>query len=126
MMRKSRKNRAFSKFCLHILGLLLCILPPAACTLCYFPLWRYDSGKTVVGAVALLLTLSAMPLFKLMKRRLDSVASYVLWLALFLLFFLLARIADEMTVISFYGFIGNLLGAIVMRVADGKRETYED
>ena len=117
MRKLSRNNRGFSKFCLHILGVLLCVLPPSICALCYFPLWRYESGKTVVGAVALLLALSAMPLFKLIRRRLDSAASYVMWLLLFLLFFSLSKIAYEMTVISFYGFVGNLLGAFLMRAA---------
>lgn len=120
MRIKTQKRSNISKYCLHIIGILLCVLPPAICTLCYFPLWKEDSERTLVGAVAFLLILSTIPLFKLIKKKLESAASYVLWLILFLLFFFLSRIADEMTVISFYGFIGNLLGAVCMKLAERK------
>jgi phosphatidylserine synthase len=118
MRAQPQKKHSISKFCLHILGILLCVTPPAICTLCYFPLWKNDGERTLVGAVAFLLILSAIPLFKLLKKKLETAASYVLWLILFLLFFFLARIADEMTVISFYGFLGNLLGAFCMKLAE--------
>jgi nicotinamide riboside transporter PnuC len=48
---------------------------------------------------------------------LTSYSSYFLWLILFLLFFALSKIADQMTVISLVGFIGNLLGAICFFIA---------
>ncbi len=111
-MEKNSKKPSFANYCLHILGILLCILPPMICTLCYFPLWKNSSEKTVCGGAILLLILCALPLYKDMKRRLSSAASYVLWLIMFLLFLFLSRVADEMTVISFFGFAGNLLGAI--------------
>jgi succinate-acetate transporter protein len=112
-MRNSQSNkRVFGSFCLHIIGLLLCIIPPIACTLAYFPLWRYSSEKTASGGVLLLILLSCIPLFKLFKKRFNSPASYVIWILLFVIFFLLSKIADEMVVISFYGSLGNLLGAI--------------
>jgi hypothetical protein len=42
----------------------------------------------------------------------------MLWLALFVIFLLLSKIAEEMTVISFVGFIGNSFGAIVFKLSE--------
>ena len=108
---KLLKSRVFAKYGLHILGFLLCILPPVICTASYFPIWK-ESGQAVSGGVLLLLLIAAYPLYKFIKRSLASPAAYTVWLALFILFSLLSRIAEQMTVISFVGFIGNALGAV--------------
>jgi hypothetical protein len=116
-MKRSKTN-VFVSFCLHILGFLLCILPPAICTLNYFPVWRevgYES--CIAGGVALLLALCAIPLYKLIAEKLKNPSSYLMWLVLFLLFFGMSRIADQMTVISFVGFISNLMGAVCFYIA---------
>ena len=115
---KQRKTNLFAYFCLHIIGFLLCIVPPAICTLSYFPLWKEVGYQNcIAGGVALLLVLSVIPLYKLLRRFLMSFSSYLMWLVLFLIFFGLSKIADQMTVISLVGFIGNLLGAICFFVA---------
>ena len=110
---ESRKTNIFVSLGLHIIGFLLCIVPPAVCTLMYFPLWR-DLGyeSCIAGGTALLLALCIIPLYKMIRRGLMTFSSYLMWLVLFLLFFTLSRIAEQMTVISLVGFIGNLLGAI--------------
>jgi hypothetical protein len=116
-MKRSKTN-VFVSFCLHILGFLLCILPPAICTLNYFPVWRevgYES--CIAGGVALLLALCAIPLYKLIAEKLKNPSSYLMWLVLFLLFFGMSRIADQMTVISFVGFVSNLMGAVCFYIA---------
>ena len=115
---KQRKTNLFAYFCLHIIGFLLCIVPPAICTLSYFPLWKEVGYQNcIAGGVAILLVLSVIPLYKLLRRSLMSFSSYLMWLVLFLIFFGLSKIADQMTVISLVGFIGNLLGAICFFVA---------
>ena len=115
---KQRKTNLFAYFCLHIIGFLLCIVPPAICTLSYFPTWKEVGYQNcIAGGVALLLVLSVIPLYKLLRRFLMSFSSYLMWLVLFLIFFGLSKIADQMTVISLVGFIGNLLGAICFFVA---------
>ena len=117
-MKKSSKNNIFVSLGLHITGFLLCIVPPAVCTLAYFPLWQEVGYKNcIAGGVALLLALCAIPLFKLLKRAFTSYSSGFLWLILFLLFFSLSKIAEQMTVISLVGFIGNLMGAICFHFA---------
>ncbi len=114
---KAQNNHTFVKLALHILALSLCILPPLACTLYYFPLWRTrGAGALISGGAALLIALSAMPLMKLLTRLLRSAASYVMWSLIFFAFLFLREIADEMTVISFTGAVGNILGAVIFKI----------
>lgn len=110
-MKNVTNKRIFAKLGLQFLGYLLCIVPPIVCTLSYFPLWR-SAEKSVSVAVLVLILIAALPLYKLVKEKLKSPASYTVWLLLFILFFTLSKIAAEMTVISFVGFIGNALGAV--------------
>ncbi|MBQ7387365.1 MAG: hypothetical protein IJW03_04270 [Clostridia bacterium] len=125
-MIKSQKSNVFVNSILHISGILLCIVPPTVCTLLYFPLW-FESGstKSIAGGAALLLVLCAMPIFKLLKQHLVSPASYVFWLIAFIVFSLVSRIAYEMTVITFVGFVSNAVGAVCFAFAkryDPKRQ----
>ena len=60
----------------------------------------------------MLLALCIVPLYKMIRKGLMSFSSYMMWLILFVLFFSLSKIGDQMTVISFVGFISNLIGAI--------------
>lgn len=110
-------NKRALSLALRALGVVLSILPPLICTLCYFPIWQAKGGEWVAsGVTALLLILSALPLYKLFKRFLSSPSAYTVWLILFLIFLSLSRIADELTVISFVGFLSNLLGALCFRL----------
>ena len=112
-MKKKSDKRVFAKLALQFLGIFLCTVPPIICTLSYFPLW-VDADRSLCGAVLILLLIAALPLYKLIKERFKSPASYTVWLLLFILFFTLSKIAAEMTVISFVGFVGNVLGALCM------------
>ncbi len=117
-MSQTRKSNVFTIFSLHIIGFMLCILPPAICTLTYFPLWKaVGYEQCIAGGGALLLVLCLIPLYKLITRGFAKFSAYVMWLLLFLLFLALSKIADQMIVISFVGFVGNLLGAICFNIA---------
>ena len=98
-------------------GLLISTLPPALCTLLYFPLWRDKPAALLSGFTLLLLLISAKPLFKLIKAHRVAPSTPMIWLCLFLLFLLAQAISDEMIVISLMGFIGNLIGAMLYRLA---------
>ena len=103
---------------LKLAGLALCIIPPALATLFYFPVWISRGGEFVVSGLALiLLILACLPLWRAVSHKLRSPALYTLWLIAFIAFSSLSKIADEMTVISFVGFIGNLIGAALFRLA---------
>ena len=121
-MKVSNKHK-FVNLILHIIGFLLCILPASICTMLYFPIWREaGTASCIAGGGALLLVICAVPLYKLLKRALASASAYMMWLIAFLLFFSLSRIANEMTVISFVGFVSNLIGAILMRIGRASDE----
>ena len=59
-----------------------------------------------------------MPFYRGIKRLFQSAASYTLWFIAFIIFFMLSKIADEMTVISFVGFIGNSIGALFFKLSE--------
>jgi nicotinamide riboside transporter PnuC len=46
----------------------------------------------------------------------------MMWFIIFITFMLLSRIADEVTVISFIGFVGNLIGAACFKLARARRD----
>ena len=99
-------------------ALLLSVLPPLIAVLSYFPLWREAGAGTVLsGFTALLLVMAFFPLFKLLRRMLESPSAWVMWLISFLLFFALSRISEQMIVISFIGTLSNAMGAVLYRIA---------
>ena len=115
-----KSDRLTLRVALNALGLVFCILPPALAILFYFPVWVAKGGEYILsGLSALLMIVAFVPLFKLVKRLLASPSGYAIWLAIFLLFFLVSRISDEMIVISFIGLIGNIIGAVLFRIARG-------
>ena len=112
-----KKN--LSRVLLKCTGLCLCVLPPFAATLLYFPLWREaGDGRLLSGFTLSLLLLCAVPLYRHLKAWLKTSAIYMPWLLLFLLFLLLSRIAREMTVISFTGLVGNIIGSVLMKIGN--------
>lgn len=120
---KSQNKSKFVNIILHIIGFLLCIIPPAVCTMLYFPVWREaGAASCIAGGGALVLVICAIPLYKLLRRALSGASAYMMWLIAFLVFFGLSKIAVEMTVISFVGFVSNLLGAILMKIGGIKDE----
>lgn len=112
------KNNPVKYAVLRLFGILLCTLPPLICILCYFPVWTAEGGERIVPGITLLLcAVAVLPMYKAIKRMLRSPAGYTLWLISFLSFLALSKIADEMVVVSFVGFISNLMGAIVFRLS---------
>lgn len=112
--KRSDKGRIF----LRALALLFSVLPPALAVIFYFPLWKHTSAeKLLSGGTLLLLIFAAIPLFRIILGRIKTPAAHTLWLMIFLLFYLLSSIAKEMIVISFTGFLGNLIGAVLFRLS---------
>lgn len=122
-MKVTSNKQTVKSIFLRVIGLVLCVIPVTVSILCYFPAWRAEGGEVLLsGTTLLLLCMAAVPLYKLIAEKLRSPAAYTLWLIAFILFFLLSNIAQEMVVISFTGFVGNLLGAIAFKLAGGKNE----
>ncbi len=121
------KNNPLTRGVLNALGLGVCILPPSLAVLSYFPLWISRDEKSAVSGFALvLLAIAAIPLFKYIREWLKSPSAPTVWLILFLIFFVLSGIADEMRVICFVGFISNITGGLIIGLASklggGKNE----
>lgn len=110
--------------------MLLSVVPPLCATLSYFPLWRrMGSTPLLCGMCVLLAVLSFLPLWRAVRAHLRGVCIWSVWLCLFILFRVFSHIAAQITVVAFFGFIGNLGGAVCFRLArltDRKRrEEYE-
>ena len=112
------KNARIKRKALTTVGLLICTLPVIAAVLCYFPLWKSRGGGAVVSGMALILLIPALlPLLRFIREKLRSPSARTLWLVCFILFLGLSAIAEEMVVISFVGFVSNLVGSIFFAIA---------
>ncbi len=115
------------KAILSALGLIFSVVPVVVAILLYFPVWTERGGGAVLSGFTLLLFLLALaPLFKTVKAILRSPSSYTMWFIVFIVFFMLSKIADEMTVISFVGFIGNIIGSLFFRAARREERKSKD
>ncbi len=111
---------------ISFVALLFSVIPPLIATLTYFPVWAEKSGSHVISGFALLILLVCIsPIFRMIRKAFSSPSVTVIWLILFILFFILSKIAEEMIVISFVGFVGNLVGMVLFRIAKGGRATNE-
>ena len=120
-------NRPPLKLLTDLIGLALCIFPPALTVLAYFPIWVNEGGgKLLSGFTVILLVLCALPLSRYIKQLFRSPAVYTPWLIMLILFLVLSKIAEEMTVISLVGFLGNLAGAAVMKLGKRGRVTKDE
>lgn len=118
-----KENKLTRRIVFQSLGLALSILPPALAIVFYFPVWAEMGGEYMLsGFTALLLLIAFVPLIRVVKRALRSPAGYMIWLAIFLLFLISSKIADEMIVISFVGLLGNIAGAVLFRLARRSRD----
>ncbi len=113
------KASAAKHIILKAAGIAFCTLPVMLAVLFYFPVWRARGGEAVISGFTLfLLLLCFVPMFKTMKKILHSPSAYTMWFIAFIAFFILSSIAEEMTVISFVGFIGNLIGAVFFKISE--------
>ena len=116
------QNNPTRRLCFNALGLFFSVIPVAVATFSYFPLWlRREDASILSGLTLVLLILTLIPLFKYVKEAIRSASVPFMWFILFVIFFLLSKIASEITVISFVGFISNLVGSVFFRMARAQR-----
>ena len=110
----------------NALGIAVSVIPVSVAIFSYFPLWISRNDASLLSGISLLLIcLAIVPLFKYLKQFWHSPSAPLMWFLAFILFFLLSRIASEMTVISFVGFVSNLVGSVCFRISkryDGREE----
>ena len=103
-------------------GMLISTFPAAIAIISYFPRWRRAGDGSLLSGFGLLLVLfAAKPIYNYFKRSFSTPAAYTLWFIVFAVFFALSRIADEVTVIAFVGFVSNTLGALFFKAAGRPR-----
>ena len=113
-------DNTLKRHALTLLAVLVSVIPPAAAILLYFPVWKSAGAVSVFSGFGIfLLTLASVPLFRLIKAKMKSPSAHVMWLVLFIIFFALSKIADQMVVISFVGFVSNLISSFIFRAARG-------
>lgn len=102
----------------RILGLVISTVPTVLSVLFYFPLWaEKDVGTLISGFSLLLILIALIPLWRVIKKILKTPSAYVIWLLIFIAFLLLSKICEEMIVISFTGFISNVIGAVFFKIS---------
>ena len=103
---------------LRLSALTLCVLPVSLAILSYFPIWLGKGASTALSGISLLLLFIAqVPLFRALKQYFASPSAPLIWFVLFVIFFMLSKIADDMTVIALVGFAGNLIGSVLFKLA---------
>lgn len=110
---------------LCILAIILDVGAPLAATMCYFPIWVEKSAEaTISGMFIFLGLLSAIPLFRIVSKKLKSPSAWMIWMILFVLFFALESIVSEVKIIALVGFVANLIGSVIYKC--GKRLIKEE
>ena len=108
------------------LGLLISIIPVGVSIFSYFPLWVSRRDSSLLSGLSLILICAALvPLYKYIRKALKSPSAPMMWFFAFVVFLLLSKIADEVTVISFVGFVTNLIGSVFFRLANRYGERNE-
>ena len=102
----------------NALGLFFSVIPVAVAIFSYFPLWLRRGDASILSGISLLLLVAALvPCYRYVRDALRSASAPIMWFFFFVLFFLLSKIADEITVISFVGFVSNLIGSGFFKIA---------
>lgn len=105
-----------------LLGIVFSTVPPLSAVLRYFPIWASrGSAEALSGFALFLILISVLPFYKKLREIFKSPSVTVIWLILFALFFMLSKIAEEMIVVSFVGFTGNLIGAVFFKLGGSKK-----
>ena len=85
---------------------------PLVATLTQFPLWVEQSAEaTMSGLCLILIALSVLPFLKVLKNYFKSPSSWVVFGVIFVFLLVLRSIIDQILIVSFAGFVANLIGA---------------
>ena len=111
-------NTPAKRLIFNSLGIIFSVIPVSVSIFSFFPRWVGREDASILSGISLILMLAALvPCFRYIKTAISSASAPVMWLVIFITFFLLSKIADEITVIAFVGFLGNLIGAVFFRLA---------
>ena len=92
---------------------------PLAVTLSYFPLWVEKSSEATVSGIAVVFALlSLIPVLRVLKKRMESPAVWMVWTLLAVTLIVLNKIIDQAVVIAVFGAASNSIGAVIYKVGD--------
>ena len=104
--------------------MMFCIVPGLITILQLFPLWKEESfstlasGITVSGMAVFLLILTSTPLLKVVKEKWHTPASWFMWLVGAGICFAISKVIEDIALVCFVSFLGNVIGAILFKVSD--------
>ena len=102
----------------NALGLFFSVIPVGVAIFSYFPLWLRRGDASILSGISLLLLAAALvPFYRYVRNILRSASAPMMWFLFFMIFFFLSKIADEITVIAFVGFVSNLIGSVFFKIA---------
>ena len=117
----------WKKTAFTIIGLIFCIIPPIVATLHYFPLWIETSTEATISGIGLLLLLiSVIPIFKILKKYIKSPAIPFVWFILWIVTDVISNIIFQVENILLIGMISNLIGWIIFKIRDRVYHKTED
>lgn len=96
---------------------------PLAATLTQFPLWVEQSAEaTMSGLCLVFIGLSVIPFLKVLKEYFKSPSSWVIFGLIFMFLLLLRSILDQMLIVSFAGFVANIIGAALYGIGNNLQQ----
>ena len=101
---------------LHVLGLLICIVPPALSVLEFFPILSETPEKQISTFGVLMLAVCCIPFWRTIKAFFSTPSAWKVWLVIFLASYLLNSIVGELVVISAIGLVSGIAGGAVFRL----------
>lgn len=101
---------------LHVLGLLICIVPPALSVLEHFPILSETPEKQISTFGVLMLAVCCIPFWRTIKAFLSTPSAWKVWLVILLASYLLNSIVGELVVISAIGLASGIVGGAVFRI----------
>lgn len=109
---------------LRFVALIICIVPPVKVTVGYIPLWLSKEkgveglASTVIPGFAVIVFLfCAIPLFKYIFSKLKTPSIWLMWSIMWVLSEFVAKIINEMRVITFVGAICNIIGLVLWKLS---------
>lgn len=110
-------------FILKTTAIVIDVAVPVVATLTQFPLWvEHSAEATMSGMCLVLIGLSVIPFFKVLKEYFKSPSSWVIFGLIFMFLLLLRSILDQMLIVSFAGFVANIIGAALYGIGNNLQQ----
>ena len=99
---------------MRVVAFLISIVPPIWAVCEYYPVWEAQDRTVAFGSGAFLVCLIvAVPLCRLIGKKIKTPAPFTLWILAFLSCLALRQVLDSLQAITFWGAISNSVAAII-------------